>query len=251
MRARLQRLVHVRRTPVQAGGPRGKRPPCAAFTLVELLVAIAILVVVSGLTVVLITTVTKAWQRGTALSEDLHHGDFVIEQLVAALRATRYRSPADGLQLTKAGSLGGDSITWTKEGVELVGEETKLANTYHRIRFAVGKDTETGKAGASFAAWGDEYLRPEEFDAEKIPPTILSDRVVGFSCRVATNCDDTGRIEWLDSWDESLPGGDNMSNHVPRFVEVTLRLKPLEDGETPVEMRRLVEIPVVNSRGMR
>lgn len=238
----------MNRAVVPCGGTALRR---AAFTLVELLVAIAILTVVSGLSVVLLTTVTKSWQRGTALSEDLHHGDYVIEQLVTALRAARYRGAPDGMLLVKGGSMGSDTLSWVKEGAELVGEETTMAKTYHRIRFMIGRDDSAGKAGAAFCAWGDEYLRPDDFESDKLPLTLLSDRVVGFSCRVATNCADTGQIDWLDTWDESLPGGDNMTNHIPRFVELTLRLSPLEEGEEPIEMRRLVEIPVASSGGMR
>jgi len=226
--------------------------PAAGFTLIELLVATSILVIVSAMTVLLVTTVTKAWQRATALSEDLHHGDYVIEQLVSALRATRYRGRADGFQLEKGsgGSLGADRISWVKEGPELVGEESTFAKTFHRIRFTVARDPESGKMGAAFTAWGDEYLQPDDFDSDALPPLILSDRVVGFSCRVATNGADTGEIEWLDAWDATLPGGDSETNHVPRFVELTLYLSPLEEGDAPVEMRRLVDIPIA-SEGMK
>ncbi len=226
--------------------------PCAAFTLIELLVAISILVIVSAMTVLLITTVTKAWQRATALSEDLHHGDYVIDQLVSALRAARYRGRSDGFLLEKgAGGAGGaDVISWVKEGPELVGEESTLAKTFHRIRFTLARDSESDKFGAAFTAWGDEYLQPDNFDPDSLRPMVLSDRVVGFSCRVATNSADTGGLEWLDTWDESLPGGDNETNHIPRFVELTLYLEPLEKGGAPVEMRRLVDIPIA-SEGMK
>ena len=45
---------------------------------------------------------------------------------------------------------------------------------------------------------------------------------------------------------------DNLTNHVPRYVELTLYLEPLQEGETPVEMKRCVDIPVARTpNGMR
>lgn len=224
----------------------------SGFTLVELLVAVAILVMVATLSFGLFATVSKAWQRGTALSNDLHHGDFVMEQLIGGLRQARYRDRNDGLVLMDGGDGSGahDSLSWVKEGSDLVGDDSPLAKTFHRVKFFIGADKETGKQGAVYTAWGDTYLQPDEFDAEDLPPEILSDRVVGFNVRVATNNFESDTLHWLDTWEEKIGAGDNQSNHVPRFVELTLYLKPLEDKDPPVEMRRWVDIPIANA-GMR
>lgn len=227
--------------------PAGRRH--AAFTLVELLVAIAILVMVSALAFGLFATVTKAWKRGTELSNDLHHGDFVMEQLVGGLRQARYRDRNDGLQLEDNGN-GPDAhdvLSWVKEGSDLVGEDNPLAKTFHRVKFFIGHDKESGQAGAVYTAWGDTYLQPDDFDAEALPPEILSDRVVGFDVRVATNNFESDTLHWLETWDEKMGAGDNQSNHVPRFVEVTLYLKPLDEHEPPVQMQRWVDIPIANA----
>ena len=94
--------------------PRLTSSPQHAFTLIEVLVALAIMALVGTAAFSLLATVTKAWQRGTELSKDLHSGDFVIEQLVGALRAARYRNGYDGLILKKngSGSSSEDSISW-------------------------------------------------------------------------------------------------------------------------------------------
>lgn len=217
------------------------------FTLVELLVAIAIFALVSTITAALMAAVSKAWERGTAMSADLHAGDYVIDQVVDGLLAARYRDKADGLCLENNGDGPGamDSITWVKEGPALVGEDSNLAKTYHHIRFFVGRDNK-GKPGAAYTAWGDEYLQPDDFNPDSLPPERLSDRIVGFDCRVATNNFEMSRLHWLDNWNEDLPGGDNQSNHIPRFIEITLYMKPLSPDEPPVEMRRMVDIPLAN-----
>jgi prepilin-type N-terminal cleavage/methylation domain-containing protein len=222
-----------------------------AFTLVELLVAIAILVLVTTVTYSTFAAVTKAWQRGTALSEDLHHGDFVMEQLVSGLRQARYRGPADGLWLQDNGSgpYAHDSISWVKEGAELVGEESSEAKSIHRIKFTVLKNPDDDKPGAAITAWGDEYLHPDDFSSDDLTPVFLSSRIVGFNCRVATNSVETDELDWRDTWDEEMSPAGNQTNHIPRYVELTLFLEPLQQGEAPVEMKRCVDIPVARTPG--
>jgi len=220
--------------------------------MVELLVAVAILVMVSTLTFGLFATVSQAWQRGTDLSKDLHHGDFIIEQLIGGLRQARYRDQRDGLLLVDQGDGpdARDSISWVKEGSDLVGEDSPLAKTFHRVKFFIGPDEETGKMGAVYTAWGDTYLQPDEFDPEELPPEILSDRVVGFNVRVATNNFENDTLNWVDTWEDDFGAGDNQSNHVPRFVELTVYLKPVGEDDPPFEMRRYVDIPIANA-GMK
>jgi prepilin-type N-terminal cleavage/methylation domain-containing protein len=231
--------------------PRAQDPGrVSGFTLLELLVAIAIFALIGSVTFALMASVSKAWERGTALSEDLHAGDYVIDQVIDGLLSARYRDKTDGLHLEDKGNGPGamDSISWVKEGPALVGEDSNLAKTYHRIRFFIGKDKH-GKPGATYTAWGDEYLQPDDFDPDSLTPELLSDRVVGFNCRVATNNFEMSQLHWLDKWDEDI-AGDNQSNHVPRFIEITLYLKPLSEGDPPLEMRRMADIPMA-SKGMK
>lgn len=223
----------------------------SAFTLIELLVALSIMTLVCAATFSMLASVSKAWQRGTELSKDLHAGDFVIEQLVGALRSARYRDGLDGLILKKSG-LGKSTtadLSWVKEGPDLVGSDSHLAKTFHHIRFFVGTDKQ-GNQGAMYTAWGDEYLQPDDFDPDELEPELLSDRVVGLDVQVATNDFENEKIEWLDKWEGSCPAGGDLTNHLPRFVQITLYLKPLEEGDTPIEMRRLVDIPIAR-QGIR
>jgi prepilin-type N-terminal cleavage/methylation domain-containing protein len=222
-----------------------------AFTLIEILVALSVMTLVAAAAFSLLASVSNAWQRGTALTRDLHAGDFVIEQLVGALRSARYRGPEDGLLLKKKGSGANsqDSLSWVKEGSDLVGSDTYMAKTFHHIRFFIGTDR-SGSPGAFYTAWGDEYLQTEDFDPDELEPQLLSDRVVGLNIQVATNDFENEKIEWMDKWEGRCVVGGDLTNHLPRFVQVTLFLKPLDEGEPPIEMRRLVDIPIAR-QGIR
>ncbi|MBN2302436.1 MAG: type II secretion system protein, partial [Lentisphaerae bacterium] len=60
------------------------------FTLLEILLAVSLLAIVSTLTYLSFSTITTAWKRGLAMTDELHHGDFVMEQLVMGLRSAYY-----------------------------------------------------------------------------------------------------------------------------------------------------------------
>lgn len=208
------------------------------FTMVELLVSVAILLLVTAVTYGVFAAVTKAWQRGTALSEDLHHGDFVMEQLVMALHSAYYRDTKSGFVLEDDGdgASARDSISWVKLGPSLVGENSEIAKGPHRVRFTIESMPDSGKPAAAVTFWSpDAYLQPEGFDPEQLKPIFLSSRIVGFNCRVATNAE-SGELDWDDTWEKT--------NELPPAVELSIYLRPLQEDEDPVEMKRCVSIPI-------
>ena len=79
---------------------------------------------------------------------------------------------------------------------------------------------------------------------------MLSDRIIGLGVRVATNDFETEKIEWLDEWEGRCTAGGDLTNHLPRFIEITLYMQPLEEGNEPLEMRRLIDIPIAKE-GLR
>lgn len=215
------------------------------FTLLEILLAVSILAVVSAITYVSFTTVVTAWRRGVALAEDLHHGDYVMDQLVMALRSTYF--PETGAKSASRygfsleddgdGEQSSDTISWVKLGGSLVGEDCPFVGSPHRVRFFVG-DSDDGERGAMVAAWRLEG-QPEEFDPdEDVTPVFLSREITGFNCRtlVPENVTDEGEVEWQDEWE--------YTNDVPLAVELTLYLTPLEEGGDPIEVKRVVQVPV-------
>jgi len=217
-------------------GRAGNRP-FTGFTLIELLLAVAILSVVTTVTFLTFSTVLKAWQRGLAISGRLHYGDFVLEQLVTALRSAYYRSPEHGFQIEDNGDgqYESDVISWVKVGGALVGTGHLFAGP-HRVKFWV-EENERGSRSVAVKAWRLQ-LQPEDFDPEKDVETVFltgDDVVTGFNCRMADRKDDDDEeIEWFDEWEDT--------NRVPELIEATLYLRPLDEQGAPVEVRRLVSI---------
>jgi prepilin-type N-terminal cleavage/methylation domain-containing protein len=213
----------------------------AGFTLVEILLAITLMAVVCAVTYMTFSVVSTAWRRGMALSDDLHHGDFAIEQLVMALRSAYYPGTKStdgtyGFQLEDRGQgdQSGDVISWVKLGSSLVGSDCPFYASPHRVQFWVGPGDD-GDSCAMVRAWRLQG-QAEDFDPEKVTPQAISREITGFNCRVAYRSVND-EIEWLDTWE-----GDQ-TNKLPTMVEVTLYLKPLHDGGEAVEIKRVATIP--------
>ena len=243
---RLQRRSHPPtelRTTERAGAPPARGARRHGFTLLELLIALVILVLATGICFMTFSNISRAWQRGTALSKDLSHGDFVMDQLTMALRSA-YFVAASGTNQTSYGFWmddGGDgesardSISWVKLGGSLMGMDSPVVNAPHRVKVTV-EDVDNGGSGFAVKGWSPySYAQPEDFKSEDLPWTLLSKEIVGFNCRVTTNATE-GELEWEDTWDDT--------NNLPSAVELTLYLKPLDAGEPAVELKRYVTIPV-------
>ena len=123
------------------GRAAGRR---AAFTLLEILVAVAILGVVATTVAFVMGVGVEAWRAGAEMAEESHDGEGVMEQVVMALRSAYY--PANGapdwdfgFQLEDGGDgeSAQDSISWVKIGNSLVGEDTPWAGAAHRVRLFV------------------------------------------------------------------------------------------------------------------
>ena len=214
----------------------------SAFTLLEILLAVTILSLVASVTFMTFSAATSAWQRGTALADNLHHGDYVIQQLVMGLRSAYYPEGAKGgapeygfwQEDNGEGASARDEICWVKLGGALVGRNSVFAETPHRVRFLVADD-EDGDSAAAVVAWRLQG-QPEDFDPEEIEPVFLSKRVVGFNCRTAWEMDEDGEIDWLDEWEET--------NKIPTIVEVSLYVEPTVEGDDPVEVKRVIGLRV-------
>ena len=212
------------------------------FTLVEILLALTIMAVVCAVTYMTFSVTSTAWKKGMAMSDDLHHGDFAIEQLVMALRSAYYPQAGGGngmygfqMKNNGDGEDSSDVISWVKLGSSLVGSDCPFSESPHRVQFWVGTDN-NGESCAAVRAWQLQG-QAEDFDPEKIPPQFISKEITGFNCRVSYR-KVNDEVEWLDEWEDAL------TNKLPTMVEVTLYMKPLSDGEKSVEIKRVVTIPV-------
>jgi prepilin-type N-terminal cleavage/methylation domain-containing protein len=217
------------------------------FTLLEIMLAVALLAVAMSVTWMCFSVVTTGWKKSQQLSDDISHADYVMEQLVMGLRSSYYTDAACGFWLTDDGdgSSARDSISWVKMGSALVGTESPIGGAPHRIVFTLDKDG-PGEPAVSVKAWRLRGLA-EDFDPDKdVAPVLISRGIVGFNCRVedpkaAKNAKDDQSIEWGDEWEDT--------NRIPEYVELTLYMTPLERGEDPVEVKRVVCIPVAKDSG--
>jgi len=207
--------------------------------MLELLVALTILVTAFAIIWSTFSATVRGWKRGSELLDELHHGEIVMEQIVAALRSTAFfdNNPGVyGFQLKNSGGgLGGeDSISFVTSGSAFIPPDSPLANGLHRIVIGIG-DNKDGKPAVAIQAY-PHLADPEEIDVDT---WYVSSEVKGFNCRVYVLEEDAEKSsdgDWEDEWEDT--------NAIPSLVEINLFMDPLEEFGEPLKLTRLVEIPV-------
>jgi prepilin-type N-terminal cleavage/methylation domain-containing protein len=217
----------------------------SGFTLLELMMAIMILSVMMLLSFFCFDAVVQSWQAGTEMSDSMGQADYVMEQLASGLKSAYYpdvNSQLDeyGFQLNNGGEGpdAQDGISWVKIGRSLVGEECGFAESPHRINVWVAEGGKDEASGLMVKAWRVD-LQLDEFKPEEDVEAIgLSPRVIGMNCRVLDKDQPMKDDEpnWQDTWD--------FSNSIPKAVEITLYMKALKEKDEPLEVKRIVEIPM-------
>ncbi len=204
----------------------------AGFTLLELLVALVILVSATTIVWATFSSTLRAWQRGTALTDDLHHGDFVMEQLTAALRSAAFFHSDPALYEFRLEKRGGgqhpaDVLSWVTTSPAFMPGDSPWVHGLHRIVATVDRDRR-GERG--FAVTAFHHLEDrDDLDADF---WFISGRVQGLRCEVY----DYGRDQWVPRWPES--------NSIPSRLKVTLYLEPPRGERTPIQVTRVIDIPV-------
>jgi prepilin-type N-terminal cleavage/methylation domain-containing protein len=203
----------------------------SAFTLIELLVALVILAMAFTVIWRTFAATMDGWNRGNKFLETLHHGDFVIEQLVSALRSAAYYQTKPGAYGFWLESRGGasprDEISWVTSSSAFMSPKSPMMNQLHRIRISID-DAPDGREGFTVEAWAP-LADPEEIDPEK---WTITSKIKGISCETYNFENETWDNEWEDT------------NTVPSLIRVTLFLDPVEKYGEPVRISRLVEIPI-------
>jgi prepilin-type N-terminal cleavage/methylation domain-containing protein len=217
------------------------------FTLVEIVVSITILAVMMLISFFSFEAIVSSWRAGQEMSNTLGQADYVIEQVVSGLRSSYYPSIGKqdykyGFQLTDNGedASAKDSISWVKMGSALVGEECGFSEEAHRVSLSVFEGERDGKTekGLAVRAWRI-YLQLEDFKPEEtVKEFILAPRVIGFNCRVLdkTQPKKDDIPNWQDEW--------KFSNSIPKAVEITRYMEPIKRDDDPLEIKRIVEIPM-------
>lgn len=203
------------------------------FTLIELLVALAIMAGAMAVIILTFTVTVSGWRRGAELLEGLHHGDYVMEQLVSAMRSTAffYNDPTRfgfWLEDLEGTDYPADRVSFVTAGTAFMPPGSHLANGLHRIEITV-QENDDGDPAVAIRAF--PHLTQEE-DWE-LDPWYVSTVVKGLNIRTYNAREE----DWEDEWEDT--------NTVPSLVEVSLFMDPVDDefGD-PVILSRLVEIPI-------
>lgn len=189
---------------------------------------------VAAITIVWATfsSTIRAWRRGTELADELHHGDFVLEQLTAALRSAAFFQSDPQLYEFRLEKRGGgrfpaDRLSWVTTSPAFMPGDSPWAHGVHRIVATVERDRR-GERG--FSVGGMYHL--EDRDDRDAETWMISKRVQGIECQVF----DFERERWVPRWPET--------NAIPARIMVTLYLEPPEDEPAPITVTRVIDIPV-------
>ena len=219
------------------------------FTMIELMMAVMILSVMMVITFFTFNTVVRNWQKSMELVDKIQYADYALTQVVSGLRSAYY--PTDGKQSEDFGFQlydngdkedAADTIIWTKLGTAIVGNTSTLSETPHRVKLYIEKETRDSPGGLMVQATPDLLTdeQKEDMQDEKIfEPYLLVQGVRGFNCRVADKdnpFNEDGSWNWQDEW--------NTSNCLPRAVELTFYLDPVEERGESESVLRVVEIPL-------
>ncbi len=217
--------------------------------MIELMMAVMILSVMMVITFFTFNTVVRNWQKSMELVDKIQYADYALTQVVSGLRSAYY--PTDGKQSEDFGFQlydGGDkedavdTISWVKLGTAIVGNSSTLSETPHRVRIYIEKETRDSPGGLMVQATPDLLTDEQKEDMkneEIFEPYLLVQGVCGFNCRVADKdnpFNEDGSWNWQDEW--------SSSNSLPRAVELTFYLDPVEERGEPESVLRVVEIPL-------
>ena len=223
----------------------------SAFTLLEVLLAIAIFGTCAAVVGSVFFTAVGSWRTATSAADAMHHADAVMEQVVAGLRSAYYpesKEPLDKygfVQENDGDEMPGcrDKISWVKIGTSLVGEDATYAGVPHRTQLFLMDESDGPQGpGLYVRAWrldGQE----DDFDPEQdVEPVLISGAITGLDCKMVdrekeVEPGEEEPFEWLDEWETT--------NRVPESVMLSLAIAPPEGRrDEPLVLTRRIEIPL-------
>lgn len=232
------------------------------FTLVEMLVALLLTGLLSVMLFTSFSSVTRSWNVGRRIADSSGHSDFIMDQIESALRSayTPGEGDAYGLKFDSDGDdeNARDRIEWSKIGPALIGDDVAFADVPHRVHIFIADEEDGHPGGFAVCAWrqsmrideesgaaidedevtAEEVFRPEEEEAF----LILSPKVQGLNIRLLDpeqEVDEDDELKWIEETEEWTK-----ESILPTAVEITLWLKPPEEGADPIEYKRIIQIPM-------
>jgi prepilin-type N-terminal cleavage/methylation domain-containing protein len=206
------------------------------FTFIEMLVALAILSSAFAIIAAIFTGSLNAWRRGSEELEQLHHGDFVMEQLVQSMRSSAFFTSSPQFyefRLEKGNADGNpaDRMSWVTSSAAFMPLDSPYAHGLQRVEVAIERAAR-GVYGFQVTAL-PHLILPEDVESNtEIESWFVSTRIKGLRCRIFN--DEDGR--WEDTWE--------LTNAIPSLIEVTLYVEPAEPNDPPLRMQRAITIPI-------
>ena len=223
------------------------------FTMLEILLAIMILSIMTIISALVFQTVVHNWTLATDMADNMQRVDYITAQVTYALRSAYFptsekTTEADGFMLLNGNENNdpdeSDVISWTKLGPAIVGRNSRFARSPHRVTLFVRSERDADEehpAGLIAQVIGEDKFRPDDFDEDDETNWdwfLLGSQVQGFNCRVLDKNEpfSHGMANWQDIWDTS--------NSIPRRVQLTFWMKPVEEDKDPYPVVRVLEIPL-------
>lgn len=214
---------------------RGKdRSGTGGFTLLELLVALALAVTAFAIVWGVFASTIDAWRRGSDLLDRLHRGEFIFDRLEATLRSAAWYSSSPeryGFRLETSGGEedAEDTFSWVTVSDAFEPRASAQSQGMRRVIVRMAEDEEGKPALAVVAqhvlADPDAMKEPEEEPLAVIP------EIRNVRCEVYKKEDK----EWKREWTET--------NSLPERVQVTLTLEPIRENDDPVILQRIIPLP--------
>jgi prepilin-type N-terminal cleavage/methylation domain-containing protein len=205
------------------------------FTLIELLLALVVFSLAVAMAAGAFWSILRTWNRGGELLEQLHYGEFAMEQLVTALRGAAWfpsKPSAFGFWLDDRGGTSASAaneISWVTSGSAFLPPDSPLQNGLHRISITVegsGPDR-----SLVVRAWPhlteSEDVRPSQIESRPVVP-----QVEGFFC------------EWYDFEEDRWSQDWETTNSLPKLLRVTLTMQKRKDFDERLQLRRMIPLEV-------
>ncbi|MDF7798922.1 type II secretion system protein [Pontiellaceae bacterium B1224] len=215
-------------------------PPSSrsAFTLLELLVAMVIMVIAMSIAFQAFSGTIRGWKRGMEVMEGIKHGDFAMTQLVSSLNSTIYFSNqrkvyAFTIEKGSNNGLPADSISFVTSSGAFMPHDSPFANGPHRINLFIDDDD---GAPALFATAMPAVANSEdEEDTYDTEPILISREVQGLEILIW----DADAEDWTEEWEPE--------NSVPERIMISAFVASEDPDEEPIQFSRMIEIPVAAS----
>jgi len=248
------------------------------FTMVEMLIATMLVGVLTTLSVLTFQAVAHGWQASTDYLDKLQRTDYALNQLIVSLRSAYYPETSDESYgffdpYDREGTRPSDSdiIEWTKKGSALIGSESAISESVHKVRVMVLEegDTEDGdddkfekfkfkepikKTGLYARAFIDPGLasKTAEKDTREYyqQPTLVADGVVGFRCRTIKEPPKAGGkgVGKNGAYEKNDLEDTYEDKKFPYKVELTLFIEKRDDDYQSQKERstivRIVRLPI-------